>query len=144
MENFENVLIVGSGGREHALGWKILNESNVKKVYYANGNGGTFENIPISPLEIEKLAKFAKDKKCFTIVGPELPLSLGIVDLFNANDLPIFGPTKDAARLETSKKYSKIFMKENSIPTSEFQIFDNSSNAIKYVEKLDYDVVIKV
>ena len=77
-------------------------------------------------------------------MGPELPLSLGIVDLFNTNDLPIFGPTKNAAMLETSKKYSKTFMKENSIPTSEFQVFDNSSNAIKYVEKLDYDVVIKV
>ena len=143
MKDFENILIVGSGGREHALGWKILNEPHVKKVYHANGNGGTFENIPISPIEIEKLASFAKDRKCFTIVGPELPLSLGIVDLFNANDLPIFGPTKSAAMLETSKKYSKTFMKENSIPTSEFQVFDNSSNAIKYVEKLDYDVVIK-
>lgn len=143
MENFENVLIVGSGGREHSLGWKILNESNVKKIYFANGNGGTFENISITPLEIEKLAKFAKDKKCFTIVGPELPLSLGIVDLFSSNDLPIFGPTKNAAMLETSKKYSKTFMKENSIPTTEFQVFDNSSKAIDYVEKLNYDVVIK-
>ncbi len=143
MSDYENVLIIGSGGREHALGWKISKNKNIKKIFYANGNGGTTENIQILPTEIKKLVKFAKSKKCFTIVGPEVPLSLGIVDLFNFEGVPIFGPTKNASMLETSKKYSKNFMKENFIPTAEFQTFNDSSKAIDYTNKLDYDVVIK-
>ena len=99
MHDYENVLIVGSGGREHALGWKISQNKNVKKVIYANGNGGTHLNIQILPTEIDKLAHYAKENELFTIVGPEVPLSLGIVDKFNFYDLPIFGPTKSAARL---------------------------------------------
>lgn len=143
MHNYENALIVGSGGREHALGWKISQNKDIKKIIYASGNGGTIENVQILPTEIEKLAKFANDNKCYTIVGPETPLSLGIVDVFNSHQLPIFGPTKNAARIESSKEYSKIFMKKNSIPTSEFQIFTDSGKANEYIDKIDYTAVIK-
>lgn len=143
MSDYENVLIIGSGGREHALGWKIAKNKNVNKIFHANGNGGTSENIQILPTEIEKLVDFAKLNKCFTIVGPEIPLSLGIVDQFNFEGIPIFGPTKKASMLETSKKYSKNFMKENFIPTAEFQTFNDSSKAIDYINKIDYDVVVK-
>jgi phosphoribosylamine--glycine ligase len=139
----ENILIIGSGGREHALGWKISKNNNVKKIFYANGNGGTYENVKISQTNIKELAKFAKLKKCNTIVGPEMPLSLGIVDLFNSEDLPIFGPTKEAALLETSKKFSKNFMKKNYIPTAEFQTFNDYSKAIDYIDKVNHEVVIK-
>jgi phosphoribosylamine---glycine ligase len=143
MFNYENALIVGSGGREHALGWKISKSKKVKKIYYADGNGGTCENIPILPTEIEKLAEFARHNKCFTIVGPEIPLSLGIVDSFSSQELPIFGPSKNASLLETSKKHSKNFMKSNSIPTAEFQTFTDSTKAIDYINKIDHEVVVK-
>ncbi|MBA3749612.1 MAG: phosphoribosylamine--glycine ligase, partial [Nitrosopumilus sp.] len=143
MFDYENVLIIGSGGREHALGWKISKNKNIKKIYYADGNGGTSENIQILPTELDKLVEFARNKKCFTIVGPELPLLLGIVDFFNSEKLPIFGPTKNASMLETSKKYSKNFMKKNQIPTAEFQTFTDSTKAIDYLNKIDYNVVIK-
>ena len=143
MHDFENVLIVGSGGREHALGWKISQNKNVKKVLYANGNGGTAENIQILPTEIDKLAQYAKENKLFTIVGPEVPLSLGIVDVFNSYDLHIFGPTKSAARLETSKEFSKYFMNSHSIPTSEFKVFTDAGKATDYVERIDFNAVIK-
>jgi phosphoribosylamine---glycine ligase len=143
MFDYENVLIIGSGGREHALGWKISKNQNIKKIFHANGNGGTSENIQILPIEIEKLSEFARNKKCFTIVGPEIPLSLGIVDLFNLKGLPIFGPTKKASMLEISKKFSKNFMKENLLPTPEFQTFNDSSQALDYINKIDHNVVIK-
>jgi len=143
MFDYETVLIIGSGGREHALGWKISKNKNIKKIFYADGNGGTSENIQILPTELAKLVEFARNKKCFTIVGPELPLSLGIVDFFNFEELPIFGPTKNASMLETSKKYSKNFMKKNQIPTAEFQTFTDSTKAIDYLNKIDYNVVIK-
>jgi phosphoribosylamine--glycine ligase len=143
MFDYENVLIIGSGGREHALGWKISKNKNIKKIFYADGNGGTLENIQILPTDLTKLVEFAKNKKCFTIVGPEIPLSLGIVDLFNFEELPIFGPTKNASMLETSKKYSKNFMKKNLIPTAEFQTFTDSTKAIDYLDKIDYSVVVK-
>jgi phosphoribosylamine--glycine ligase len=143
MLEYENALIIGSGGREHALGWKISKSKNVKKIFYANGNGGTHNNVQILPTEVEKLLNFAKEKKCFTIVGPETPLSLGIVDLFNLEGVPIFGPTRNASMLETSKKYSKSFMEQNLVPTSEFQTFNDGSKAIDYIHKIDYDAVIK-
>jgi phosphoribosylamine---glycine ligase len=143
MHDYENVLIVGSGGREHALGWKISQSKTVKKVIYANGNGGTSPNIQILPTEIDKLAQYANESRLFTIVGPEIPLSLGIVDVFNSYNLPIFGPTKNAARLETSKEFSKQFMNTHSIPTSEFKVFSDSGKAIDYVERIDFNAVIK-
>ena len=143
MFEFENVLIIGSGGREHALGWKISKNKNIKKIFYASGNGGTSENINIAPTEIKKLAEFAKNKKCITIVGPEIPLSIGIVDFFDIEDIPIFGPTKNASMLETSKVFSKNFMNKNFIPTADFQTFSDSLKAKEYINEIDHDIVIK-
>ena len=143
MHDYDSVLIVGSGGREHALGWKISQNDNVKKVIYANGNGGTHYNIQILPTEIDKLAQYAKENKLFTVVGPEVPLSLGIVDMFNSFDLPIFGPTRGAARLETSKEFSKQFMNRHSIPTSEFKVFTDADKAVDYIERINFNAVIK-
>src|SRR5271165_1126867 len=119
-----NVLLVGSGGREHALAWKVLQSEKIEKLYVAPGNGGTSEfNIPIQAIEIEKLCLFAKEKKCFTIVGPEAPLAAGIVDSFLSEGLPIFGPAANQARLETSKVFAQEVMKKHDIPTANFQVF---------------------
>jgi len=118
-----NVLIVGSGGREHALSWKLSQSSKVDKVFTTPGNGGTENNISISVDDLDGLAKFAQDNKCFTIVGPEAPLAAGIVDKFNQMNLKIFGPSKEAAQLESSKIWAKNFMHRNQIPTAQFEIF---------------------
>ncbi|MGI0035547.1 MAG: phosphoribosylamine--glycine ligase, partial [Nitrososphaera sp.] len=119
-----DVLIVGSGGREHALGWKISQSSHVGKIYFAPGNGGTSENIGINHNDIDKLVAFARGRESLvTIVGPEEPLSLGIVDAFSNEGLKIFGPTKRAAMLESSKAYAKEFMREAGIPTAPFAVF---------------------
>ena len=139
-----NVLVVGSGGREHAISWKISQSKNVGNVFTAPGNGGTKNNIPIQVDQIEKLADFAAEKNCFTIVGPEAPLASGIVDTFNERNLKIFGPTQDAAQLESSKIWAKEFMNRNHIPTAEFQIFDDPKKAKKFVESYEKDIVIKV
>jgi len=138
-----NVLILGSGGREHALSWKLTQSPKVDKVYTAPGNGGTPNNIPISIDKIEDLADFALKNKCFTIVGPEAPLAAGIVDMFEEKNLKIFGPNKKAAMLESSKIWAKNFMKRNDIPTASFEIFDDSKLAVEYIKSLDYHVVIK-
>ena len=113
-----DILVIGSGGREHSLGWKISQSPQVGKVYHAPGNGGTTNNIDISPENIASLAKFATDEDCITIVGPETPLAQGIVDEFQNKGLEIFGPEKGAARLESSKIWAKNFMKRNGIPTA--------------------------
>ncbi|MFM8658941.1 MAG: phosphoribosylamine--glycine ligase [Candidatus Nitrosotenuis sp.] len=138
-----NVLVVGSGGREHAIGWKLAQSKHVDAVFFAPGNGGTKNNIPIQAEDIESLAEFAKTNNCFTVVGPEAPLSKGIVDLFVQKGLPIFGPTKKAAQLESSKIWAKQFMQRNGIPTAPFGIFDNYVDAKNYVNSLNYPVVIK-
>jgi phosphoribosylamine--glycine ligase len=138
-----NVLVVGSGGREHALGWKISQSSQVDKVFFAPGNGGTSNNVPIHVDELDKLADFAKQNNCFTVVGPEGPLAAGIVDFFRQKNLPIFGPSKAAAQLESSKIWAKQFMKKYQIPTAPFEIFSDANAAKKYVESLDYNLVIK-
>ncbi|MDQ5831223.1 MAG: phosphoribosylamine--glycine ligase, partial [Thermoproteota archaeon] len=107
----DNVLIVGFGSREHALGWKIGQSKHVSKIYFAPGNGGTSENINIKHNDIDKLVSFAKrQNNLLTVVGPEEPLSLGIVDAFEKEGLRIFGPRKEPARLETSKAFAKEFM----------------------------------
>ncbi len=93
-----NVLVVGSGGREHALSWKLSQSSQVEKVFTAPGNVGTENNVPLPADKIEELAEFAKKNNCFTVVGPEAPLALGIVDKFHEKNLKIFGPTKNAAQ----------------------------------------------
>ena len=91
-----NVLIIGSGGREHALGWKLSQSPHVNRIYFAPGNGGTYENIDLEPLKFDDLSYFAKEHRCFTIVGGEGPLAEGIVNSFEREDLMIFGPTKQA------------------------------------------------
>jgi len=138
-----NVLILGSGGREHALGWKLGKSSHVRKTYFAPGNGGTSENISISANDFNALAEFAEKKDCFTIVGPEEPLSKGIVDVFESKGLRIFGPTKEAANLETSKIWAKNFMKKYNIRTADFQTFEDVEKAKDYVQKSSKQLVIK-
>jgi phosphoribosylamine--glycine ligase len=135
--------VVGSGGREHSLSWKLSCSNNIEKVFTSPGNGGTKENISISVEAIDQLAEFASKNNCFTVVGPELPLAAGIVDHFNQMNLKIFGPTKQAAKLESSKIWAKDFMKRNSIPTARFGIFEDAKKAQDYVKSLDYNVVVK-
>jgi phosphoribosylamine--glycine ligase len=141
--NKRDVLIVGCGGREHALGWKLSQSKNAKNVYYAEGNGGTCSNINIKPDEFKKLAMFAKEHKCFTVIGPETPLANGIVDLFLEEGLPILGPTKSAALLESSKSFAKRFMKENDIPTANYSTFSDIEKAKDHVLKQRKQLVIK-
>jgi phosphoribosylamine--glycine ligase len=138
-----DVLVVGSGGREHALGWKISQSKKVGKVFYAPGNGGTSNNISIPVDDIENLAKFASEKNCLTVVGPEVPLSIGIVDEFTKKGLRIFGPTKKASQLESSKVWAKNFMKKHNILTARFEIFDDPRNAKEYARSVDYSLVVK-
>jgi phosphoribosylamine--glycine ligase len=139
-----NVLVVGSGGREHALGWKLSQSQKVEEIFFAPGNGGTTTNVGIHVENIESLAKFASEKNCLTVVGPEVPLALGIVDEFSKKGLQIFGPTKNAARLETSKVWAKNFMKRNGIPTAHFEVFDDAKKAKDYVKSVGYPFVVKV
>ena len=138
-----NVLVVGSGGREHALSWKLNQSPRVDVVYTAPGNGGTQNNVPLTVNDLDGLAKFAKENNCFTVVGPEDPLAGGIVDKFNELQLKIFGPSRQAAQLESSKIWAKQFMKRNDIQTARFEIFDDAQKAQDYVNSLDYDVVVK-
>ncbi len=138
-----NVLVVGSGGREHALGWKIAQSPKVDNVFYAPGNGGTTNNINIPYEDIEGLARFAKENNCVTVVGPEAPLSKGIVDEFEKKGLRIFGPSKSAAQLESSKVWAKNFMKRNGVLTARFEVFDDAKKAIEYARQVDYPLVVK-
>ena len=138
-----NVLVVGSGGREHALSWKLSQSSLVNKVFTAPGNGGTENNVPILVDKIDELADFASQNNCFTVVGPEAPLASGIVDKFNEKKLKIFGPTKNAAQLESSKIWAKQFMQRNKILTAEFEIFDDAKQATEYVKSISYPLVVK-
>jgi len=135
--------VIGSGGREHALSWKLSQSDKVDKVFTAPGNGGTLNNVDISIDDLDRLAKFAKENKCFTVVGPEVPLAEGIVDKFNQMNLKIFGPSQKAAQLESSKIWAKEFMKRNQIPTARFGIFDDPKKAEDYIKSNDYNVVVK-
>ena len=138
-----NILVIGSGGREHALSWKLSQSSKVETVFTAPGNGGTENNISIDVDDIDGLADFAQKNNCFTVVGPEVPLAAGIVDTFNQKNLKVFGPSKMAAQLESSKIWAKNFMKRNDIPSARFEIFDDAKKAHEYVQSLDYNVVVK-
>jgi phosphoribosylamine--glycine ligase len=135
--------VIGSGGREHALSWKLSQSSKVETVFTAPGNGGTKNNVPISVTDLDALADFAQKNNCFTVVGPEDPLAAGIVDKFNKLNLKVFGPSQKAAQLESSKIWAKNFMKRNDIPTAKFEIFDDAQKAQEYVKSLDYNVVVK-
>ena len=142
-----NILIVGSGGREHAIAWKVAQNNSVKKVYCAPGNGGTAveekcENVNIE--DINSLATFAKENDIeLTIVGPEVPLMEGIVDKFKALGLKIFGPSADAALLEGSKAYAKAFMKKYNVKTAAYEVFENKDEALKFLKACEYPIVIK-
>ncbi|MFA5335531.1 MAG: phosphoribosylamine--glycine ligase [Candidatus Omnitrophota bacterium] len=141
------VLVVGSGGREHALAWKIRQSTLVDKVYCAPGNGGISkmaECIDVKPDDITGLIGFAtRNKIDLTVVGPEAPLANGIVDRFCVNGLRVFGPSKAAARIEASKIFMKELMRKYSIPTADFEVFDDSARAKKYIEGLKGNFVVK-
>src|SRR5437016_6058264 len=141
------VLVIGSGGREHALVWKISQSPKVKKIYCAPGSaaiGELAECVAIGPEQIEKLADFAeKEKIDLTVVGPELPLTLGITDLFESRGLRIFGPNKTAAQLEGSKAFAKEILKQNRILTASFGTFTDAASAKKYLAQQKPPYVIK-
>ncbi|MDO6560539.1 phosphoribosylamine--glycine ligase [Paraglaciecola chathamensis] len=143
------VLIIGGGGREHALGFKAAQSDNVSHVYVAPGNAGTalepkLENVPIDVEEIEALVAFAKQNTVeLTIVGPEVPLVLGVVDAFQSEGLAIFGPSKAAAQLEGSKAFTKDFLARHKIPTAEYQNFTEIEPAIAYLQEKGAPIVIK-
>ncbi len=141
------MLLVGGGGREHAIAWKLKQSPLLEKLYIAPGNAGTEllgENVPIPASDIAELVSFAtKHKVNFVFVGPDDPLALGIVDAFSAVEIPIFGPTKAAARLESSKAFAKDFMKRHNIPTAKYAVFSDLESAVSYVDKQNYPLVIK-
>ncbi len=141
------VLIIGSGGREHAIAWKIKQSPRLKKLYCAPGNGGTAaiaENVSIKADDLSGLAGFCeKEKIDLTIVGPEAPLAFGIVDLFKEKNLKIFGPLKAAARLEGSKVFMKGVCRDEGIPTANFEIFDNAAAAKNFIKSKNTPVVVK-
>jgi len=141
------VLIIGSGGREHCIAWKISQSSLVDKLYCAPGNGGTSaisQNIDISASDIEGLLKFALEENIdLTVVGPEAPLVEGIVDRFESKGLKIFGPKKEAARLEDSKVFAKEIMKKYGIPTANFEVFDDPKKAKAYIKEKGTPLVVK-
>jgi phosphoribosylamine--glycine ligase len=141
------VLVVGKGGREHALVWKLAQSPRVEKVFCAPGNAGTAldgENVPIDVNEFDKLIRFAKKEGIgLTVIGPEDPLANGIVDAFQKERLRVFGPTKEAARIEASKVFSKRLMRHADVPTPEFEVFDHPQPAKYWVEARDYPVVVK-
>ena len=139
----KNILIIGSGGREHALGWKLRQSRRVKEVFFCPGNGGTENNITIDYSNLDKLIEFAATNNCDTIVGPEGPLAEGIVDEFLKRKLRIFGPIKSAAKLESSKAFSKRFMKKFGISTAPFSIFSSYNDAEDYVKSQTEKLVIK-
>jgi phosphoribosylamine--glycine ligase len=142
-----NVLVVGGGGREHALAWKIAQSPNIAKVFVAPGNAGTareagITNVGIS--DIPALVEFArKTPIALTVVGPEAPLAAGIVDAFRSADLAIFGPTRAASRLESSKDFAKAFMARHSIPTADYRTFTSSDDAHAYVDARGAPIVVK-
>jgi phosphoribosylamine--glycine ligase len=142
-----NILVVGSGGREHALAWKLAQSERVQMVFVAPGNGGTeinphLKNIAISdPVQLLEFA--IQEKVSITVVGPEVPLAAGIVNLFRDQGLKIFGPTKEAAQLESSKDFAKAFMQRHHIPTAEYQTFADVAQAHAYLDQKGAPIVIK-
>ncbi len=143
------VLIIGSGGREHALAWKIKQSSLLKELYCAPGNAGTEQigtNVALDPTNIVELSRFASEKEIdFTVVGPELPLTLGIVDEFESKGLKIFGPTRKASEIEGSKVFAKEFMKRHKIPTADFEIANSPDEAKRIISsgRFPFPVVVK-
>ena len=144
-----NILVVGSGGREHALAWKLAEPDAVQRVYVAPGNAGTalepkLENVALDPMDIEGLAEFAKAHDCaLTVIGPEAPLVAGVVDHFNEQGLPCFGPSAGAAQLEGSKSFTKDFLARHNIPTASYAVFTEIDPALDYVREQGAPIVIK-
>lgn len=141
------ILVVGSGGREHALVWKLKQSSGADRIFCAPGNAGTAEvgeNVPIPANDLAALARFAKENEIgLTVIGPDNPLAAGIVDLFEAEGLRVFGPSKSAARLESSKIFAKELMRKNKIPTARGAAFSNCEAAFAFVEQARFPLVIK-
>jgi phosphoribosylamine---glycine ligase len=141
------VLVIGKGGREHALVWKLAQSPRVERVFCAPGNAGTGEdgvNVPIEPTDFDALTRLARKEAIgLTVVGPEEPLALGIVDAFRKAGLRVFGPSREAARLEASKVFAKQLMRHADVPTAEFRIFDHPDPARHYVQSREYPVVVK-
>ena len=142
-----NILVVGGGGREHAIIKKIKENSKVKKIYALPGNGGYGSDaqcVPIAATDIEKIVEFARSNEIdFAVVAPDDPLAMGAVDELEKAGIPSFGPTKSAAIIESSKVFSKNLMKKYSIPTARYEVFDSPEKAKEYLEKSDYPIVIK-
>jgi phosphoribosylamine--glycine ligase len=140
-------MVVGGGAREHALVWKITQSPKIDEVYVAPGNAGTqaiARNLNIAPADIKALAEAAQEYRVdLTVVGPEVPLSLGIVDLFQSLGLPIFGPTQAATRLESSKVFSKELMQKYGIPCARGEVFSSMSQAKEYVKSHSAPMVVK-
>jgi phosphoribosylamine--glycine ligase len=144
-----DVLVIGGGGREHALAWKLAQSSRVNQVFVAPGNAGTarepgIENVDIAAEDIAALKQFAKDNRIsLTVVGPEAPLVAGVVDAFSAEGLRCFGPTQGAAQLEGSKAFTKDFLARHNIPTAAYGNFTNTDEAIAYIKKTGAPIVVK-
>ena len=142
-----NILVIGGGGREHALAWKLAQSHKVQAIYVAPGNAGTaldkrLQNVPIT--DIHQLCVFAIEKNIsLTVVGPEAPLAAGVVDVFRDKGLRIFGPTQAAAQLESSKAFSKAFMQRHQIPSAEFETFTNADLAHQYIKAKGAPIVVK-
>ncbi|EMN1929007.1 phosphoribosylamine--glycine ligase [Burkholderia ambifaria] len=141
------LLVVGSGGREHALAWKLAQSPRVQMVYVAPGNGGTAQDARLKNVDItslDALADFAESEGvAFTLVGPEAPLAAGIVNLFRARGLKVFGPTREAAQLESSKDFAKAFMKRHGIPTADYETFSDAAAAHAYIDAKGAPIVVK-
>src|SRR6266446_6555190 len=141
------ILVIGNGGREHALAWKLRQSPHADRIFCAPGNAGTSqiaENVPIRASDLPGLVGFAKQNRVdLTVVGPDDPLAAGIIDLFAAEKLRAFGPDKSAARIESSKIFAKELMRARKIPTAEARTFSNSNEALRYCEQVKFPVVIK-
>lgn len=141
------VLVIGGGGREHALAWKLSQSKHVDKIYVAPGNGGTAqiaENVPIGFTDVDGLLKFAQENQIdFTVIGQEAASDAGVVDAFQAAGLAIFGSTKQATRIESSKVFSKNLMEAQQIPTAKYRTFDTPEAALEYVQSCSFPIVIK-
>jgi phosphoribosylamine--glycine ligase len=155
-----NVLVIGNGGREHALAWALARSPRVDHVFVAPGNGGTewagqkaarglqpsapSQNVPLAVNDFAGLIAFAREQNIgLTIVGPEVPLAAGIVDVFQAEGLPIWGPNRAAAQLESSKSFAKDFMCRHHLPTAEYQVFDDYETACQFVDRIGKNIVVK-
>ncbi len=144
------ILIVGNGGREHALAWKLARSPRVKKLYCAPGNAGTLnaadaaENVALKADDVPGLTAFAREKAVdLVVVGPELPLTLGLADVLEAEKIPVFGPKKAAAVLEGSKAWTKRFLREHAIPTAHFEVFEDYDRAVDFLATQSYPLVVK-